>query len=89
MNGHRVVPVFLYSKKKSVPLVTPVLDTGAQVIKSRRAATQINIVCADAQDSIHLDPAVCIHPRKLTFSRGPGRGMTSKENAGHCGRATG
>ena len=38
--------------------VTPRLDRGAQVIRSRRAATQTAVVCADAQDSIHLDPAV-------------------------------
>ena len=38
--------------------VTPVLDTGVQVIRSCRAATQINFVCAVAQDSIHLDPAI-------------------------------
>ena len=28
----------------------------------------------------YLGPVVCIHPRKLTFSRGPGHGMTRKEN---------
>ena len=27
----------------------------------------------------YLGPVVCIHPRKLTFSRGPGHGMTRKE----------
>ena len=33
-------------------------DRGAHVIRSRRAATQIAVVCADAQDSTHLDPGV-------------------------------
>ena len=28
--------------------------------------------------SYYLGPVVCIHPRKLTFSRGPGHGMTRK-----------
>ena len=30
--------------------------------------------------SYYLGPVVCIHPRKLTFSRGPGHGMTRNEN---------
>ena len=36
----------------------------------------VNNMCRIRDGINNLGPVVCIHPRKLTFSRGPGRGMT-------------
>ena len=41
---------------------------------------KVQMWCRIRDDINYLDPVVCIHPRKLTFSRGPGHGMTRKEN---------
>ena len=53
-----------------VPFVTPRLDRGAQVISSRRAATQIILSVLAHRAPIHLDPGV--KPRDDKERRTPG-----------------
>ena len=55
-------------------------DRGAQVIRSRRAATQIIMSVLAHRTPIHLDPVV--KPRDDKEWRMPRRGMTDKKNAG-------
>ena len=78
MNGHRAMPVFLYSKKKSVPLITPVLDTGViskENAGPRHGVTDTNTGCKTCGA---MDPGL----RRDDDIKHLCRGMTSKENAG-------